>query len=119
MKKGLLSGIFFLATTAFLMVGLYGVGGWAKKAIPKAVELKAKFGNVHFNHSNHVKKYKIKCVTCHHKMKTNPSKMACRDCHKKPKVGNAPVPMKAFHKTCKGCHKKKGGPTSCKACHKK
>ncbi len=118
MKKTRFIGhVFFLLTTVFLIAGLYSVRVSARKAMPKTVKIKAKMGTVTFNHAAHLKRH-IKCITCHHMMKKNPNKMACRSCHGV-KGSKAPKPMTAFHTTCKGCHKKRGGPTKCNGCHKK
>jgi len=117
-KNSIIGHVFFLLATVFLVAGLYSVKVNAKKAMPKTVTIKAKMGNVTFHHSAHLKRH-IKCITCHHMMKKNHNKMACRACHQK-KAGKAPKAMTAFHKTCKGCHKKMHkGPTKCKGCHKK
>ena len=44
----------------------------------------------------------------------------CSDCHELARSGNKPVLMKAFHASCKGCHKeKKKGPVICGQCHVK
>ena len=119
-KHRILGHMFFLMATVLLVAGLYSVRVTAKKAMPKTVVLKSKMmGDVTFNHKAHIKRAGGKCITCHHKMKTNPKKMACRACHTKKTEGNKPSFKNAFHKTCKGCHKKMHGPTSCKGCHKR
>ena len=118
MKKiGIIGHLFFLLAAVFLVVGIYNTNVSAK-GMPKVVTLKAKMGNVKFNHKAHLKRH-IKCTSCHHKINGKSTKKACNTCHKKVKNGKAPKAMTVFHKTCKGCHKKKGGPTKCKACHKK
>lgn len=92
----------------------------AKKPAPK------------FTHTDHDKKHKIKCAECHHvyKGKKNVWKegdkvQKCFACHKKTKdasaKGGGMTAMKAFHKNCRDCHKKKvkKGPRRCAECHKK
>ena len=119
-KSGFVGHVFFLVATILLIAGMYSVSVNAKHATPKKVILKSKMmGNVTFDHAAHLKKAGGKCITCHHKMKTNPKKMACKACHTKKTEGKKLSLKNAFHKTCKGCHKKKGGPTNCKGCHKR
>ena len=99
----------------------YSTSQAKKKAPPETVVLKAKKGDVTFPHKKHVDEYKVKCRTCHHKMDTDKDKMSCRSCHGAKKQGDVPKAMTAFHKRCKGCHKKHKpkAPTKCKGCHKK
>ena len=99
-------------------------------AAPKAPEkvtiseIQKKKPAVTFSHKMHGEKFG--CKECHHKWKggdVEPEK--CSKCHGKKKEGKKPAAKKAYHKQCKGCHKKmkkkgeKTGPTSCKGCHKK
>ncbi len=59
------------------------------------------------------------CKTCHHKSKDGETPRACKTCHHA-KKGDAPAIKNAYHKRCKGCHKKeKKGPTKCNGCHKR
>lgn len=82
---------------------------------------KKKKSGVAFDHTQHSKKLKIACKSCHHKGKNK----SCFSCHKgkaKGKVlGCAEMSMKKnpYHVKCAGCHKKmKKGPRKCKQCHK-
>jgi hypothetical protein len=80
------------------------------------IVLKAKKGDVSFSHAKHKS---ASCKKCHHKAKDGKTEISCHTCHTK-KKGDAPTAKKAFHGSCKGCHKKdKKGPTGCKGCHKK
>ena len=68
----------------------------------------------HHGHQGH-----LKCGDCHHKAAEGETPKACHSCHHK-KKGDAPSIKDAYHKNCKGCHKKaKKGPTKCNACHKR
>lgn len=80
---------------------------------PEVITLKAKMGNVTFNHAQHQSKI-ADCTECHHKGTETPK---CTGCHGVIKA--APEAKKAFHEQCKGCHKKSGGPAKCKECHMK
>jgi len=65
------------------------------------VVLKAKNGNVTFDHKKH--SASGDCKSCH---EGTPAKMT--------------LGKDAAHKLCKGCHEaKKAGPTKCGECHKK
>ncbi len=82
---------------------------------PAKIKFEAKMGAVTFDHAAHQAQFKD-CKTCHHK---GVEAGACRTCHLA-KKGDAPKAKDAFHKQCKGCHKKmKKGPTKCKQCHVK
>lgn len=66
------------------------------------VVLKAKNGDVTFNHKAH--QAKMDCKTCHGA--GTPAKIA--------------LDKEKAHALCKGCHtEKKAGPTKCGECHKK
>ena len=66
------------------------------------VVLKAKFGNITFNHKMHSEKF------------------ACKTCHGDATPGKFTLDKQKGHKLCKGCHQEKGqGPTKCRQCHKK
>ena len=82
---------------------------------PATVKFDTKMGTITFDHAAHQAQFKD-CKTCHHK---GVEAGACKTCHLKKKT-DAPKAKDAFHKQCKGCHKKmKKGPTKCKACHVK
>ena len=66
------------------------------------VILKAKNGNVTFDHKKHS------------------TSMDCKSCHGEGTPGKLTLGKDAAHKLCKGCHEtKKAGPTKCGECHKK
>jgi len=68
--------------------------------------------SVKINFSKHKAKG-VKCTDCHRRHKNGKRHMKkCGKCHSS--KANA---MKVGHKMCKGCHKRKGGPTTCKGCH--
>ena len=68
------------------------------------IALKAKNGDVKFNHKKHQDSLKD-----------------CKVCHGDAAPGKIAALGKDWaHKTCKGCHEtKKAGPTKCGECHKK
>ncbi len=67
------------------------------------VVLKAKIGDVTFNHKKH---------------SADPA--SCKGCHGDAKPAKLTLTKDAAHKLCKGCHEtKKAGPTKCGECHKK
>jgi len=69
---------------------------------PDTVVMKAKNGNVTFNHKAHS------------------TSMDCALCHGDGTPAKIEISKKVAHKLCKGCHKaKKQGPTKCKQCHVK
>jgi len=123
MKKGLISmGI--LAAFIFTILVVSGVFAQAPKAKDEYI-LKNSYGDVKFNHKNHVEKVKLDCKKCHH---TGDYK-TCDTCHKASKEASKDAKgitaKDAFHKDCKGCHEeakkanKPAGPTTCTTCHKK
>jgi opacity protein-like surface antigen len=66
------------------------------------VVLKAKNGNVTFDHKKHS------------------AAMECKTCHGEGTPAKLTLDKDAAHKLCKGCHEtKKAGPTKCGECHKK
>jgi len=118
-----------------------GAGGLlVKPAYEPDMTLKARFGDVAWNHEHHARMQEMGgCTVCHHKDKPGEtSPRACRDCHpefnnqdavimadlfmdleEKTYSGeNGPPAMKAFHGKCMGCHKAmERGPSSCRDCH--
>ncbi len=74
-----------------------------------------------FEHKKHVDTQKD-CKKCHHNYKEGAKAQKCIGCHKKDSKITA---KKAFHNTCRNCHrkyKKEGkptGPTLCTKCHAK
>lgn len=66
------------------------------------VVLKAKNGNVTFDHKKHS------------------ASGDCKSCHGEGTPAKLTLGKDAAHKLCKGCHEtKKAGPTKCGECHKK
>jgi len=66
------------------------------------VVMKAKNGDVTFDHKSHS------------------GTMDCKICHGDAKPGKVELDKDAAHALCKDCHSKKGaGPTKCGECHKK
>ena len=119
MKRGLLRGALVAVVCLAFVAGVStfvtaGSKGAATYTLDKCQKRKAP---VPFNHAAH--QGHVKCETCHHKMEKGKEVKGCFECHKC-KKGEAPSATKAFHKNCKGCHKKEHkGPTKCSACHKK
>jgi cytochrome c553 len=67
-----------------------------------SVVLKAKNGDVTFNHKAHS------------------GSLDCKVCHGDAKPGKIALDKDKAHALCKDCHSKKGtGPTKCGECHKK
>ncbi|WP_242395370.1 cytochrome c3 family protein [Anaeromyxobacter oryzisoli] len=86
-----------LVVAAVLSVGT----AMAAEAPTGPITLKAKQGNITFNHKSHAAQ---KCDACH---PTVPMKIE-------------PVAKDAAHKLCLDCHKAEAkGPTKCAECHKK
>lgn len=102
--------------------------------------LKARFGDVVWNHELHARMKDISnCSTCHHTERMGTTEpRPCGDCHKLPgnedtlivpemfmdvqKVKyegeNGPPAMTALHAKCIGCHKAMSeGPEECRDCH--
>ncbi|HUU40542.1 MAG TPA: cytochrome c3 family protein [Desulfatiglandales bacterium] len=90
-------------------------------------------GPVAFSHITHAEDYELSCTECHHEYKDgknvweegDPVKK-CGECHDPcESKGNIKKLYLAFHKNCKGCHrrlKKEWGSTdapykACKDCH--
>ena len=88
-----------LFTAALLAAGSLAIAA----APPEKVTLKAKNGDVTFNHKSHGDR--LKCAACH---EGAPAKMA-------------PLGMAAGHKLCLDCHKAQGAPapTKCNECHQR
>ncbi|MBT0651602.1 cytochrome c3 family protein [Geomobilimonas luticola] len=71
-------------------------------AAADTVTMKAKNGDVTFNHKAHS------------------ATIACKECHGEAAPGKLTLGKDAAHKLCKGCHDaKKQGPVKCGECHKK
>ena len=93
---------------------------------------KDKKGPVEFSHKKHSMEYKIICWDCHHNYKDDKNVWApwdetkkCNQCHHPSKKDVSEVKLqKAYHLSCKGCHKalaekekKHGEPRKCGHCH--
>ena len=93
-----------------LFVIIFCLTGISYATNPTIITYESKTGNVVFNHETHL--IYGECVICHHTKEF----IVCSGCH-----GidvNIIKSKNAFHKQCKGCHKKlKQGPTKCKGCH--
>jgi len=71
-------------------------------------------GPVEFSHGDHAEAYEVECTECHHVYKNGKNVWKegdpvanCGDCHD-PLKNNGKVKnlRLAFHKNCKGCHKR-------------
>lgn len=84
---------------AAIMMVVFAVSG---ALAADEVILKAKNGDVKFNHKKHS------------------ASGDCKACHGEAKPAKLDLNKDAAHKLCKGCHEtKKAGPTKCGECHKK
>ncbi len=103
---------FMILLVALAFISSAAVAVVAADKGPAEVKMPTKMGEITFNHTAH--QGRTECATCHH---AGVEAGACRSCHGA--KADAPKSKKAFHKTCKGCHKKTDGPTKCKGCHVK
>ncbi|PLX82856.1 MAG: hypothetical protein C0617_13380 [Desulfuromonas sp.] len=101
--------------TILMVVAFVAAGSLAAFATdpPAEVKYETKMGTITFDHTVHQGKV-ADCTACHH---NGVDKGSCKSCHGVDAA--APKAKDAFHKQCKGCHKKEGGPTGCKGCHVK
>ena len=87
---------------AALMV-VFAASAALAAAPPESVVMKAKNGNVTFDHKKH---------------SADPA--SCKACHGEGAPAKLTLGKDPAHKLCKGCHEeKKAGPTKCGECHKK
>lgn len=109
-----------------LVFGFVVAGAAVAGEGPATIVLKAKKGNVTFEHHKHQAKFE--CGECHHGPDHSAYKKGmkihkCDECHNKNfKNKKLNKPMKVFHKNCRSCHKQHkadGAPTKCNDCHKK
>ena len=109
-----------------LMFGFVVAGVAAAGEGPATITLKAKNGNITFEHHKH--QAKIECGECHHgpdhSAYTKGMKIGkCDECHKKDfKNKKLNSVKKAMHTNCRECHKAhkaENAPTKCKGCHHK
>lgn len=108
MKHALLLGL-----VIFMLFGMGLDAGAEKDHGPKTIILETPLGVITFPHAEHQAKISD-CRACHHQ---GPEKGKCTGCHGAD--DNSPMPMKAFHDQCKGCHKDANGPMKCHQCHVK
>lgn len=80
---------------------------------PTVVKMKNKQGDVVFHHKDHLVAVND-CTDCHH---MGVEAGGCRDCHGVKR--GVPTIKHAFHRQCRNCHIKAGGPTACDSCHHK
>ncbi len=78
---------------------------------PTVIKLKNKQGLVIFHHEEHQSAVNG-CTDCHH---AGLEAGGCRDCHGVDR--DVPRIKHAFHRQCRNCHIKNGGPTECDTCH--
>ena len=96
--------------TVTILVSTLAITVFAATKGPGEIKFTPKMGTVTFNHAAH--QGRTDCATCHH----TGDYIQCTNCHGV--EAKAPKAKTAFHKTCKGCHKKlQQGPTKCKECH--
>lgn len=104
------------------------------------------YQGVKFDHAKHIRVTKD-CADCHHhttgtlvedrncvrchRNSSETKNVACKSCHKIEPFSAATLKDRdpltyhmdkpglkgAYHMSCMGCHKKKGGPTGCEECH--
>lgn len=75
----------------------------------------------HFAHHEYVQAEKEaeNCIVCHHTTKPAERPVNCGTCHKVQPTAEAPSREKAFHGTCRDCHRElEVGPRQCTECHK-
>ncbi|WP_020678355.1 cytochrome c3 family protein [Geopsychrobacter electrodiphilus] len=80
---------------------------------PVIVKMKTPQGDVLFHHQAHQSAVNG-CTDCHH---MGVEAGGCRDCHGVKR--GVPSVKHAFHRQCRNCHIKNGGPTACDTCHHK
>ncbi len=72
-------------------------------------------GKVTFGHEAH--QAGQGCSACHHTTTGGSTPKSCHACHGTD--ADTLDAKDAFHKACKGCHAKMGGPSKCSGCHRK
>jgi hypothetical protein len=138
--KGKKIKVGILISIALMLVVAGALGMKVRPKIEPDSILKARFGDVVWNHELHARMKDISnCTTCHHTDKMGTTEpQPCGDCHKLPdnadtiivpemfmdveKVKyegeNGPPAMTALHGKCIGCHKAMSeGPEECRDCH--
>ena len=78
---------------------------------PITVLIQNKQGEVNFHHDEHQSAVSG-CTDCHH---MGLEAGGCRGCHGVDR--DVPRLKNAFHRQCRNCHIKNGGPTECDTCH--
>lgn len=129
MKKSFLISLMVAALVcAFALPNVMAGKEVPADMVLKAPEgMKAKKTPVQFSHGKHSAEYKIDCMTCHHKAKSEADIKGCAvaGCHDQPGKKESNAFYAAYHSkksdaSCVACHKKmKKGPKSCKECHPK
>lgn len=88
----------------------------SKAPIPKVKIFQTSYKagtQVVFNHAQHVEKYKLQCIDCHHVER-------CSKCHLEGGTHAMEVvkSKQAMHENCVTCHSETSGPEGCADCHK-
>ena len=136
---GILVSIFWIAF-GLLFVTAASTNATEVQEIPDQIFINNKIyktdrkGSVYFSHTEHAEGYVDACDACHHEYKDGQNVweegqpvQKCSNCHDPLKRdGNVRKLNIAYHKNCKGCHKKfnkkykpKKAPTTCVKCHPK
>lgn len=138
--KGKKIKIELLFGAAFVLICTGLVGMFVRPGFEPDKVLRARFGDVPWNHEQHARMAEISnCTVCHHtEMQGVTRPKPCSQCHKRPdnagsmvladlygqpvqvKYGGeqGPPSMQAFHGKCLGCHKAMNlGPMVCRDCH--
>ncbi len=84
-------------------------------------------GRVFFPHRDHHTDFVSaqggvgECQVCHHTTEAaEPVDEGCRDCHEDVSTDDTPNAEKAFHNSCRACHREEqAGPTKCSQCHER
>jgi SH3-like domain-containing protein len=80
-------------------------------------------GAILFTHRKHWKyvekgELAVNCLICHHTNKPSDRMDDCGKCHKTEATVKTPDRERAFHNSCRTCHKEQqAGPITCTACH--
>ena len=138
--KGKQIKVELLLGAVLVLVVTGGSGMLIRPAAKPDQVLKARFGDVVWNHDLHARMKEIAtCTVCHHTERQGTvSPKPCRDCHtlfsnqealvtadlfmeveEKTYSGEqGPPAMQVFHNKCMGCHDAmKAGPAGCRDCH--
>jgi hypothetical protein len=141
MKKGIWSlGVVVLVGLLFLTVGALTASEKKPADVPDEIMISNegyktdKKGPVKLTHKKHAAEYGAQCTDCHHVYKDGKNVLKkgdpiqkCGECHSPLKKEGKVLKLNlAYHKNCKGCHKKafeegkKEAPfKKCSGCHEK